>query len=205
MMAAVAVGGCEAACAGVGAARAFLTASERSASSVGAIGIMLPMTQMTKVVSGVRPIHAPTGTPPRSSTAGSIETSTRIAQSGRPVPRKKSASFWPRCRCSPAADEASASAGVRRTEPATSAAVRRSLGMSAGCGRVSSSGVAVAAAAAAVAESCSAGRRRATGAARGCSSGAVAWKPAAAAKVARMSRDRNDIALGNDCVVLRSD
>lgn len=51
----------------------FLTNSERSARSVGAIGIMLPRTQMISVAHGFSPIQLPTGTPPRCAKAGPNE------------------------------------------------------------------------------------------------------------------------------------
>ena len=69
-------------------AASLLKASDRSASSIGAMGAMLPRRQSTNVVAGERPIHAPTGTPPRSSIAGVAEMSVRIAQSGSPEVRK---------------------------------------------------------------------------------------------------------------------
>ena len=69
----------------------FLKKEERSASSIGAIGSMLPTTQMANVRAGERPIQLPTGTPPRSSMAGVAEMSMSTAQFGRPVFWKKSA------------------------------------------------------------------------------------------------------------------
>ena len=107
-------------------AASFLTKFERSPRSVGAIGTMLPMTQMTRVASGERPIQLPTGTPPRSSTAGTIEMSMSTAHRGgsASAPLNLSAIFWPRCRCSPApaADAATASAGTRSDAPTANAA-----------------------------------------------------------------------------------
>ena len=65
--------------------------SVRRARIMGAIGSMLPATQMAKVRAGEMPSHEPTGTPPRSSMAGVMEMRPRTAQSGRPDFLKKSA------------------------------------------------------------------------------------------------------------------
>mmetsp|Transcript_25460 Transcript_25460/g.64515 ORF Transcript_25460/g.64515 Transcript_25460/m.64515 type:complete len:203 (-) Transcript_25460:20-628(-) len=74
-------------------AATFLTASERSARRVGRMGSMLPATQMTNVVRGDRPSQLPTGTPPRSSTAGTMEMRRSTTQSGNPVRLKTRAIF----------------------------------------------------------------------------------------------------------------
>lgn len=152
----------------------FLTKGERSARSIGAIGAMLPSTQIANVVAGPSPIHAPTGTPPRSSIAGVAEMRQRTAQSGRPERWKKSATFWPRCRCSAApAPPASAAAGAASASASASAlrAAPRGRGGAAG---VPASRIGRASGARAATASGRAAARRAT-------TGAPAWKPSAGA------------------------
>ena len=77
-------------------AASFLKNVERRARSIGAMGAMLPTTQMRNVSAGDKPIQLPTGTPPRSSIAGVAEINARTAQSGSPKPWKKRATFSPR-------------------------------------------------------------------------------------------------------------
>jgi hypothetical protein len=74
-------------------ANTLLIFSERSASSIGAMGTMFPSTQMRSVSPGERPIQLPTGTPPRSSMAGNAEMKTSTAQSGSPV-RCSTSATW---------------------------------------------------------------------------------------------------------------
>mmetsp|Transcript_17666 Transcript_17666/g.39932 ORF Transcript_17666/g.39932 Transcript_17666/m.39932 type:complete len:275 (-) Transcript_17666:70-894(-) len=94
----------------------------RSAPRINGIGSMFPKTQSIMTCGTAMPIHRPTGTPPRNSTNGRAERTTRMAQSGRRmVERRRRASRCPRCGLSAATALAAATAWL---PPSTSTPAR---------------------------------------------------------------------------------